>query len=109
LQCSTTLISAGRMRRSSMAVTHYTWDPEFDCITKETDAAGAVTARYTQEPKLYGGLVSQHRSGASSFYHYDAIGTTRALTDSSQNVTDTAVYTAFGEKGTSTGTTANRF
>lgn len=92
-----------------MAVTHYTWDPEFDCITKETDAAGAVTARYTQEPKLYGGLVSQHRSGASSFYHYDAIGTTRALTDSSQNVTDTAVYTAFGEKGTSTGTTANRF
>lgn len=92
-----------------MVATHYVWDPEFDCITKEIDAAGAVTARYTQEPKIYGGLISQNRSGATSIYHYDAIGTTRALTDSSQNVTDTAVYTAFGEKSASTGSTANAF
>lgn len=81
----------------AMADTYYAWDPEFDCITKETDAAGVVIVRYTQEPKPYGGLISQHRSGVSNFYHYDSIGTTRVLTDSSQSVTDTAVYLAFGE------------
>ncbi len=92
-----------------MADTYYAWDPEFDCITKETDAAGVVTARYTQEPKPFGGLISQHRSGVSNYFHYDAIGTTRALTNSSQAVTDTAVYTAFGEKMASTGATVNPF
>lgn len=92
-----------------MVATNYVWNPVFDCITKETNDAGATVARYTQEPKHYGGLISQHRSGATSIYHYDAIGTTRALTDNSQAVTDTAVYSAFGEKVTSTGTTVNPF
>ena len=92
-----------------MVATYYAWDPEFDCITKETDSAGSVTARYTQEPKLHGGLISQHPIGASSYYHYDNIGTTRALTNSTQAITDTAVYTAFGQKAAATGTTASPF
>lgn len=92
-----------------MVASYYAWDPEFDCITKETDASGAVTARYTQEPRLYGGLISQDRSGASSYYHYDPVGTTRALTSSSQATTDIAVYTAFGEKAASVGSTVNQF
>lgn len=50
-----------------MAETYYAWDPVFDCILDESDATGAVVAEYTQEPKVYGGLISQHRSGASSF------------------------------------------
>lgn len=92
-----------------MVATYYAWDPEFDCITKETDAAGAVNARYTQEPRLYGGLISQDRSGVSSYYHYDAVGSTRALTNSAQAMTDTAVYSAFGEQVASVGTTINPF
>jgi RHS repeat-associated protein len=92
-----------------MVATNYAWNPVFDCVTKETNDAGSTIARYTHEPKHYGGLISQHRSGATSIYHYDAIGTTRALTDSNQNVTDTAVYTAFGEKTSSVGTTANPY
>ena len=92
-----------------MVAINYAWNPVFDCITKETDDAGATVAKYTQEPKLYGGLISQRRSGATSFYHYDAIGTTRALTSSSQAVTDSAVYTAFGEKVASAGTTVNPY
>ena len=92
-----------------MVATSYAWNPVFDCITKEADDAGATIAKYTREPKLYGGLISQRRSGVSSFYHYDAIGTTRALTNSSQATTDTAVYTAFGEKVASTGATVNPF
>lgn len=92
-----------------MAETYYAWDPVFDCILDETDASGAVVAEYTQEPKLYGGLISQKRGGATSYHHYDPVGTTRALTNQAQAVTDTAVYTAFGEKMGSTGTTVNPF
>lgn len=92
-----------------MVATNYAWNPIFDCITEETNDVGTIVAEYTQEPKLYGGLISQHRSGATSIYHYDAIGTTRALTDSGQNVTDTKVYTAFGEKVASAGTTPHPF
>lgn len=92
-----------------MAETYYAWNPVFDCITKETDAAGATVAEYTQEPKLFGGLISQHRGSTSNYYHYDRIGTTRALTAANQTTSDTAVYSAFGEKTASTGTTVNSF
>jgi RHS repeat-associated protein len=92
-----------------MGAINYAWNPIFDCVTHETDDAGNVIAEYTHEPKVHGQLISQHRNGVSSVYHYDALGTTRALTDSNQNVTDTAVYTAFGEKVASTGTTLNPF
>lgn len=92
-----------------MAETYYAWDPVFDCILDETEASGAIVAEYTQEPRPYGGLISQKRGGTTSYYHYDPVGTTRALTNQAQAVTDTAVYTAFGEKITSTGTTVNPF
>lgn len=92
-----------------MGVTNYVWDPVFDYLTEELDDAGNVIAEYTHEPKLHGPLIPQHRNGVNSFYHYDAMGTTRALTNSNQNITDTAAYTAFGEKVASTGTTVNPF
>lgn len=92
-----------------MAVTHYAWDPEFDQVTKELDENGATIAEYTCEPKRHGQIMSQHRGGVTSIYHYDAQGSTRALTNHNQNVTDTAVYTAFGEKVASTRTTVNPF
>lgn len=57
-----------------MVATNYPWNPIFDCITEETSDAGVITVEYTQEPKLYGGLISQHRNSATSIYHFDAIG-----------------------------------
>jgi RHS repeat-associated protein len=44
-----------------------------------------------------------------SHYHYDAQGSTLALTDDSQQVTDTYAYTAFGEATERTGNTENPF
>ncbi|MEX1098089.1 MAG: RHS repeat-associated core domain-containing protein [Planctomycetales bacterium] len=92
-----------------MATTKYVWSSKYDNIVAETDGADAVQAIYTQEPALYGNLISQRRGSDTSYYHFDGLGSTRALTDSSQQVTDTNLYDAWGVEKASTGTTVNPF
>ena len=43
----------------------------------------------------------------TKYYHFNALGSTLALTDGNENVTDTYNYYAFGESLTSTGSTTN--
>jgi RHS repeat-associated protein len=88
---------------------HFLWDPVEDNIVKEIDDSGTTIADYTTEPYLYGDLISQHRDGQSSFYHYDGQGSTTSLTDSAANVTDTYAYSAVGEVTALTGSTINPF
>jgi RHS repeat-associated protein len=57
----------------------------------------------------FGRLVSQNRSGTERYFHYDALGSTRALTDVNKTVTDTYIYSAFGETTQLTGSTTNPF
>jgi RHS repeat-associated protein len=45
----------------------------------------------------------------TSYYHYDGLGSTRQLTDSSENVTDTYLYDAWGESLLDPGPTPNPF
>jgi RHS repeat-associated protein len=73
----------------------------------ESDNAKNMTGAYTIDPA--GGLISQRRNGATYYHHYDALGSTRLLTDASQTVTDTYDYYAFGEVQSSSGSTANPF
>ena len=87
-----------------MAKTHFFWDPLEDNIVREYDEAGVVTAEYTTEPELYGNVISQRRQGQYRQFHYDGQGSTIAVTDENQNVTDTFAYTAFGEVTERTGT-----
>ena len=70
-------------------ITNFVWNPVDDCIISELDGTGAIQAIYTNEPQQYGGVISQRRGTTTSTYHYDALGSTRFLTDSSGNVTDT--------------------
>jgi len=79
-----------------MRETNFFWDPLSDNILQERDEIGAVTAEYTTEPGLYGNLISQDRQGAKSQYHFDALGSTLALINDNQQVTDTYAYAAFG-------------
>ncbi|MDA1055439.1 MAG: hypothetical protein O3C40_33995 [Planctomycetota bacterium] len=90
-------------------MTRYIWDVVSDNVLMETDDAGATTAVYTQEPDLYGKLISQHRDGQSTYYHFDGLGSTRAVTDESQNVVETATYSAFGEIVAKTSSITNPF
>ncbi|AJQ96673.1 choice-of-anchor A family protein [Gynuella sunshinyii] len=52
-------------------------------------------------------LISQVRSGSTSYYHVDGLGSTRSLSDSNGDITDTYDYEAFGELLNQTGDTEN--
>jgi RHS repeat-associated protein len=73
----------------------------------ETDGSNVIRAVYANEPAEFGGLVSQRRlSGLlwlPSYYHFDAVGSTRGLTGVSQGLTKSYAATAFGEQLTESG------
>jgi hypothetical protein len=54
-------------------------------------------------------LISQNRQGEERQFHFDALGSTLALTDDNQQVTDTNAYTAFGDVTEHSGSTVNQF
>jgi len=56
-----------------------------------------------------GGLIGETRGGASKYYHADALGTTRAITNSSQTKTDSLDTDAFGMSVAVTGSTPTPF
>ena len=56
-----------------------------------------------------GGLIGETRGGTSKYYHADALGTTRAITNSSQTKTDSLDTDAFGMSVAVTGTTPTPF
>jgi RHS repeat-associated protein len=82
-----------------------TWD--FQNLISPDDGA---TARFAYQPGLYGDLVHNYRGGGgTSFYLYDALGSTIGLTDASKNLTDTYLYKAYGNVLATSGSTANPF
>jgi RHS repeat-associated protein len=66
--------------------------------------------RYVLEgASYYDPLISASIGGSNWYYLYDGLGSTRQLLDSSQNVTDTYAYEAFGNVMASTGSTPNPY
>jgi RHS repeat-associated protein len=55
------------------------------------------------------GLIAETRSSADKYYHADALGTTRAITNSGGSVTDTLNTDAFGLVVSSSGSTPTPF
>ncbi|MFO0976502.1 MAG: hypothetical protein U0996_08900 [Planctomycetaceae bacterium] len=92
-----------------MGTTTFVWDPVSDCVLMELDETDNVKAVYTNEARQYGGVLCQRRGNTSHYHHHDALGSTRFLTDSSGNVTDTYLNDAWGNSVASTGTTVNPF
>src|SRR5262249_36581968 len=54
-------------------------------------------------------LISQSRNGVTAYFHLDAMGTTRALTNSGAQVTDRFVFDAFGRQLRHLGTTVTPY
>ena len=88
--------------------THYLVDTNrnYPQVLEETDDAGNLLASYS-----YGlDLISQDRVGQGTrYYHYDGLGSARALTDDIAVVTDTYDYDAFGVMLESTGNSENSY
>ena len=78
----------------SASTTKYVWDDQN--YLQETDASDVTQVTYTNEPRTYGNLISQRKSGASHYYLFDALGSTRLVTDASQNVAENLLYDAWG-------------
>ncbi|MBM3500427.1 MAG: hypothetical protein FJX74_17355, partial [Armatimonadetes bacterium] len=96
-----------RKRQNGSGTTKHVWDDQQ--VLLETNGNGVTQARYTLAPFGYGDLVSMRRASTTSFYHSDALGSTRALTDGDEAVTDTYLYSAFGNLLASTGSTENPY
>jgi len=90
-----------------MTTTTYLWDTLSDNLLSEDDGLGTTT--YTNEPTEFGDLVSQNKDINTNFYHFDARGDTRELTDASAVVTDTKLYDAWGNVISSSGSTMMPF
>ena len=74
-------------------------------VIAETDTSNTIAVEY-----IFGDdLLAQNRSGTLSNYQYDGLGSTRALSDSTGNVSDEYFYDAFGVELARTGTTENDY
>ncbi|HEY0603730.1 MAG TPA: RHS repeat-associated core domain-containing protein, partial [Herpetosiphonaceae bacterium] len=98
-----------RVRQTSgSTTTNYLWDDssQYGDVVLETDGSGGIQASY-----VLGGaeLLSQTRSGTTSYYHTDGQGSVRTLTDSAGNVTDRYSYSAYGTLSARQGTTVNPY
>jgi RHS repeat-associated protein len=83
--------------------TNYIWDDEN--LLAEADGSNAIQTVYTNEPQEHGNLVSSRISGTTSYHHFDAIGSTRQLTNAAGGTTDTMIHDAWGNAVSRTGTT----
>jgi RHS repeat-associated protein len=84
--------------------TNYIWDE--DNYLAESDGNNTINVVYTNEPQRCGNLISSRISGTTSYHEFDALGSTRQLTNSAGATTDSAIYDAWGNVVARTGTTA---
>ncbi len=87
--------------------TSYLVDPAgLGNVVAEYDGSGALLANFTYA----GGLVSQvGPAGVASYYHFDAVGNTSQLTDSTGAAINSYAYLPFGEIRNSSVAQANPF
>jgi RHS repeat-associated protein len=74
-------------------------------VVEEYAPAGVVKVSYTLGQRL----ISQKQSGTRSYFHVDALGSTRALTNAAGVVSDRYTYEAFGRLLSQSGSTSNLY
>lgn len=74
-------------------------------ILEEKDGTGTLQARYTYGTER----LAMVRGGVSTFYHHDAHGSVRSLTDSTGAVTDIYQYDGYGRIMSAIGSTINPY
>jgi RHS repeat-associated protein len=77
-----------------------------DNLTEETNSSGAVVARYTQTNEVDEPL-AMLRSGATSYYEADGLGTITSVSGSAGSLAQTYGYDSFGKQTSSSGSLTN--
>ena len=95
-----------RSKTENGVTTHYLVDPN----QSYAQVLGEYQNNVEQVWYTYGNdLLSQQRGDSLGYYHYDGLGSTRALSDDSGELTDAYAYTAFGELDARTGDSENAY
>jgi len=96
-----------RMQKSSLSeTTNYVYDGANSI--EEVDQSGNILARYAQGAGIDEAL-AELRSGTTSYYEEDGLGSVTSLSSSTGTLANTYTYDAFGNATASTGTLTNPF
>jgi RHS repeat-associated protein len=79
-----------------------------DNLLEETNSSGTAVARYSQTQNIDEPL-AMLRSGATSYFHADGLGSVTSLSSSTGSVANTYTYDSFGNLTASTGSLVNPF
>ena len=82
---------------------------DFEKVLQEADGSNVTQKEYTSTQDLYGDLLSAYDGSSSKYYEPDALGSTDALMDDAQSVTDRYKYKAFGLTTHTQGATSNDY
>ena len=74
-------------------------------VIEERDGLNAFVAAYTTGL----GMISQYRGTQTQYYYANAIGSVNALADSTEAITDTYQYSAYGNLASSSGSSTNNY
>jgi RHS repeat-associated protein len=77
-------------------------------VIEEVDQSGNLLARYSQGVGIDEPL-GETRSGATSYYEQDGLGSVTSLSSSGGSLSNTYAYDSFGNLATSSGTVTNPF
>ena len=77
-------------------------------LIEETNSTGGVVARYADGLNIDEPL-AMLRSGATTFYHADGLGSVTSLSSSAGSIANTYTYDSFGNLTNSTGSITNPF
>jgi RHS repeat-associated protein len=97
------------LKQQDADTTKFVWDSVTDAYVSELDDSDVVIATFTNEPMNFGSIISQRRGSTTRILHADALGTTRAVTDSAETTTDTYLFDAWGNPIVSAGSISLSF
>jgi RHS repeat-associated protein len=93
-------------QNSTTTTTNYLYDGSN--AVEDLDQSGSLIARYAQTQNIDEPLAEQ-RSGTTSYYEADGLGSVTSLTSSAGAIANTYTYDSFGKLTASTGSISNRF
>src|SRR5207249_2912320 len=93
-------------KSSSTATSVYAYDG--DNLVEETNSSGAVVARYEPTQNIDEPL-AMLRSGTTSYYHADGLGSITSLSNAAGSLAQTYQYDSFGKQTATSGSLTNPF